>query len=135
MPNYPQTIPAEYAEYEEEYRQGWNHGHGLACHNVPRIGDRIDRSVDYVGCGATVTAENIREYHELLCFATEENSRCYSPFEFTAHDLNSADDLDDDEAEWIPGERWEAFDAGTADSIRADLAEYTDEDYGIGDDE
>jgi len=122
--NLPETIPAEHAKHESDYRNGWIHGHGLACHNVPRIGDSIDPCVDWVGIGRTVDAENIREYHELLCFAAEENSRCYTPFELIAHDLN-----DDDEFE--SAERWESFEAGIADAIAADLAEYTDDDYGI----
>lgn len=166
--SYPETVPASYAVHpdtDRAYRMGWNHGHGIACHNVPTLGDRIDRSVDYVGCGREVTAENIREYHELLCFAAESNSRQYSPFEFTAHEFNRADDAEltvheitgegefqvlNDEGDclesgfttreaaqaWIDAlpdseALWEAFDAGIGDAIRADLATYTDDDYGI----
>ena len=104
------------------YKRGWDHGHGIACHNMPTIGHRINKSVDYVGCGDYVTANNIREYHGLLCHAAESNSRQYSPFEFTAHEFN--------ESEYADG-LWEAFDAGIAASIAADLAAYTDEGYGI----
>jgi hypothetical protein len=104
------------------YADGFNHGHGLACHNVPTIGDRIDRSVDYVGCGDLVDAENIREYHELLCHAAADHSRCYSPFEYTASEFNRSKQSE---------KLWEAFEAGTAAAIGADLATYTDEDYGI----
>lgn len=126
--SYPTTVPHEFAQdevLEAAYRKGWNHGHGIACHNVPSIGDRIDRSVDYVGLGARVDAENIREYHELLCHAGADNSRQFSPFEFIAAEFNEPpENCDSDEL-------WEAFEAGTADAIAADLAEYTDEDYGI----
>ena len=38
---------------------------------------------------------------------------------------------DDDTSVPTADEMWEAFDAGIADSITADLATYTDEDYGI----
>lgn len=117
--NYPQSIPAVYAadsNLERAYRMGWNHGHGIACHNVPEIGDRIDRCVDYVGLGKTVTPENIAEYHELLCFAAESNSREYSPFEFIAHEFNESEDSES---------LWESFESGVADSIHADLKGYS----------
>ena len=116
--NYPQLIPADYKspDLEKAYRLGWNHGHGIACHNVPEIGDSIDRCVDWIGLGKTVTAENIAEYHELLCFAAESNSREYSPFEFIAHEFNESDDSES---------LWEAFESGVADSIRDDLKGYS----------
>jgi hypothetical protein len=117
--NYPETIPTAYSAdsaLERAYRMGWNHGHGIACHNVPEIGDTISRCVDYVSLGKTVTAENIAEYHELLCFAAETNSRDFSPFEFIAHEFNESEDSES---------LWEAFESGIADSIRADLKSYS----------
>ncbi len=117
--NYPESIPAAYAtdsNLERAYRMGWNHGHGIACHNVPSIGDRICPSIDWVGLGKLVTADNIAEYHELLCFAAESNSREYSPFEFVAHEFNESEDSES---------LWEAFEAGIADSIREDLKGYS----------
>ena len=115
--NYPQSIPAAYqsADLERAYRLGWNHGHGIACHNVPAVGDRICPSIDWLGLGKTVTPENIAEYHEALCFAAESASREYSPFEFTAHELNELEDSDD---------LWCAFESGVSDSIHADLKGY-----------
>ena len=124
MANYPETIPASYAQdaaLRDAYSRGWNHGHGIACHNVPSIGDKVCRSVDYVGLGSTVTAENIAEYHAMLCHAAADNSRCYSPFEFTAAEFNRSDDHE---------ELWEAFEEGTGDAIAADL-----EGYSYGDDD
>jgi hypothetical protein len=116
--NYPETIPATYSSdsLERAYRLGWNHGHGIACHNVPSIGDAIDRSIDWLGLGKIVTADNIAEYHECLCYAAEINSREYSPFEFVAHEFNESDDAN---------ELWEAFESGVADSIRFDLKGYS----------
>jgi hypothetical protein len=117
--NYPETIPAAFAtdsNLERAYRMGWKHGHGIACHNLPSIGDAIDRSIDWVGLGKLVTEENIAEYHELLCFAAESASRDYSPFEFVAHEFNESDDAES---------LWEAFEAGIADSIREDLESYS----------
>jgi hypothetical protein len=76
-----------------------------------------------------VDAENIREVHESLCFEAESNGRSYSPFEHTAHRFNELGD-----GGWfVPSskEAWAAYDAGVCDAIHADLATYTDEDYGI----
>lgn len=167
--NYPETVPECYQadQLQDAYRRGWNHGHGIACHNVPSIGDKVSPCVDWVGIGRTVDAENIREYHSLLCFAAEENSRSYSPFEFTAREFNSADpesleiEAQEDGSFNVVGpetteesgfeteelaqayiddlpdsdQLWEAYEAGTAGAIAADMAEYTNEDYGIEEEE
>jgi len=160
--NSPDTIPAEYQAdaLQDAYRRGWNHGHGIACHNVPTIGDKVfSENIGRV----TVDADNIREVHADACYQAESNSRSYSPFEFTAHEFNSADpeslDVEPQEdgsfnvvgpetteesgfeteelaqayIDAMPDsdELWQAFEAGTNDAIAADLAEYTDEDYGI----
>lgn len=116
--NYPETIPAAFASdsLERAYRMGWNHGHGFACHNLPSIGDAIDRSLDWIGLGKIVTADNIAEYHEMLCFAAETNSRDFSPFEFIAHEFNESEDSES---------LWQAFESGIADSIRHDLEFYS----------
>lgn len=127
--NSPDTIPQAFirADLEDAYRRGWNHGHGIACHNVPTLGDKL--FVEDLG-RLTVDADNIREVHQSFCCTAESNSRSYSPFEFTAHEFNSADG-DEGENEGATEDLWEAFEAGTNDAIAADLAEYTDSDYGI----
>lgn len=127
------NIPDTYVTNEilsSAYRNGWNHGNGIACHNVPTLGAKIFS--DSLG-RVTVDAENIREVHESECWAAQENARQYSPFEFLAHDMNSLDDETDEEKEnEISSEQaWEAFEQGITDSIFADLATYSDEDYGI----
>lgn len=130
----PSTIPHPWDKDEilaKAYKTGWNHGHGIACHNVPKLGDKIDPTVDYVGLDKIVTKDNIREYHELLCYAAEQNSRSYTPFEFVAHEFNSYGN----DGDVVSEELWEAFDQGLTDSIHADLQEYTDEDYGIEDED
>jgi hypothetical protein len=103
------------------YARGFNHGHGVACHNVPTLGEKIF-SESLGRC--IVDAENIREVHQASCYEAEGNSRSYSPFEHTAYEFNSAGE---DESEAL----WEAFERGTSDAIEADLATYTDEDYGV----
>lgn len=120
-------IPHQYASNKilsAAYARGWNHGHGIACHNVPEMGKYM--RCDSLG-RALITPENIREYHEAFCFEVESNSRNFSPFEFAAHELNSLDE----ESEVSSDEAWEAFEAGVSDSIHHDLSTYTDEDYGI----
>lgn len=63
--------------------------------------------------------------------AHRSHARCYSPFEVTAHEFNSAEV----NGESISEELWKAFDAGVNAKIQADLAEYSNSDYGIEDDE
>ncbi len=133
---YPETIPAQFAQNEilsTAYRKGWQNGHGLACHNVPTLGAKL--LCDSLG-RVTVDAENIREVHEASCFSAEMNSRDFSPFEFTAREFNNLDDETEnveDKSVDNPGSdaAWEAYNVGVADSIRADLATYDDEAYGI----
>jgi hypothetical protein len=117
--SYPTSVPAAYAAYADAYRTGWNHGHGIACHNVPELGATL--WVDAIG-RVTVDADNIREIHEAACFEAESNARSYSPWERIAHAFNEAEESED---------LWEAYEAGVADAIAADVATYTDEDYGI----
>lgn len=162
--SYPDTIPEAYASctyLADAYRRGWNHGHGIACHNVPELG----KTYWTEGEGRiTADADNIRDVHATLCHAAADNSRSYSPFEFTASEFNWMQDggwfiMEDGEdprgpfdtreeaeaeaeAEADGGEdkvielpaaeeMWQAFEEGTADAIAADLAEYSDDDYGI----
>ena len=120
--NSPSHIPFPWSGDDllaDTYKRGWNHGHGIACHNVPTIGERVFS--DSLG-RVTVDAENVRDVHADNCYAAESNSRSYSPFEHTAREFNESEFCDD---------LWEAFEAGAFDAISADLAEYTDEDYGI----
>lgn len=100
---------------QEAYELGKNHGHGFACHNIPQLGDKL--WLDDLG-RVTVDAENIREVHQSLCFAAESNSRQCS-FDSPFNESEDSDAL------------WQAYDQGIADAIFADLATYTDEDYGV----
>ena len=87
--SYPETVPAEFTaeDTQEAYRRGWNHGHGIACHNVPTLGETV--WTDSIG-RVTVDAENIREVHESNCYEAADNSRLYSPFEFTTKEFNDS---------------------------------------------
>ena len=109
---------AEGYEHEcerEAYLLGFDLGHGIASCNVPSIGEEL--WIDGEG-KVTVDRDNIREVHQSLCYEAEENSRSYSPF-----------------GEGASEAAWDAFDQGIADAIEYDLSTYTDEDYGIGEEE
>lgn len=131
------TVPHPYSGDDclsEAYRMGWDHGHGVACHNVPKVGDHIRPWVDTTGLGKFVTVKNVREYHELLCHAACDNARQFSPFELIANTFNNPAGFTgkpEEDCEFVTEELWEAFEQGMADAIAADLAGYTDEDYGI----
>ena len=168
------SFASAHESVKSAYVRGLRSGHGIACHNVPTLGDKVFS--DALG-RVTVDADNIREVHESACFEAESSSRDFSPFEFTAHEFNEAgdggfvwvdtadnaaygqifDSEDDAQAakektaqaiadaeecdvsgvvltlREIPSseELWEAYDAGVAEAIRADLATYSDADYGI----
>jgi hypothetical protein len=130
------NTPNKYAANEtltRAYAKGYNHGHGIACHNVPDMGAHV--WTEDMG-RMVVNRENIRDIHQSFCFQAESNSRQYSPFEFTAHEFNSLGNGDECEggeelSETTSEEAWEAFEEGVSDAILADLATYTDEDYGI----
>lgn len=105
----------------DAFDAGYSHAHGIACHNVPTLGAEIWTESEG---RVVVDADNIREVHESLCFEAESNARSYSPWEFTAHKINSLPDGDVEDA-------WVAYDDGVASAIAHDLATYSDDDYGI----
>lgn len=53
--------------------------------------------------------EDYEKYLE-ICYEVEENSRQFSPFEFTAKELNDLEETEDFEV-------WEAFELGIQDGI------------------
>lgn len=109
----------------DAYKLGWNHGHGIACHNVPKVNETYwtDAGKLHVDADPATVAETIRDVHISLCHAAADNARSYSPFEFTAKEFNHNEDRAD--------ELWDAFETGTWDAILADVSGYTDADYGI----
>jgi len=122
VPQHLMLNEAEAIRYEHFYALGYAHAAGLASCNVPKVGDSIDRSVDYWGIGPVVTEDNAKEYHEMLCYAAEQHGREYSPFEFTAKEINEDEVLG-------PDYGWDAFDSGVAARIGKDLDLYYNEDY------
>lgn len=107
-------------EYETGHERsafaaGYDHAHGIACHNVPRIGESY--WTDDQGNVTPRDVDEARELHESLCYAAESNARCYSPWEHTAAEINSLPEFDAEAA-------WEAYEAGVAAAIEHDLDGY-----------
>ena len=126
---------AAQAQYETEYEReafaaGYDHAHGAACHNVPQIGEEY--WTDDCGRVTPQTVEEARDLHASLCYAAELNARCYSPWEFTAHEINS---LDDEHGDGASEAAWEAYDAGVTLAIAHDLEGYGAEQYGADEEE
>lgn len=106
------TVPFPYSADEiltDAYKRGWNHAADLVSYNVPEMGK------EYEGID-TVSEENIKDIHYTLCYLAEENSRQYSPFEFTCSEFNSSK-----YSKYL----WDAFEAGVSDRITNDISEYT----------
>lgn len=124
--NYPTTYPENINTdaLKVAYSRGWYHAHGISCHNVPTLGERLN--LDGMG-RITVDLDNVREVHQELCYDAEMSARDYSPCEITASWINEHGEGDEEKES--AEELWGAYDQGVADSIAADLATYTDEDY------
>jgi hypothetical protein len=104
------------ATKQEIYKAGFNRGFNIASWvDMPEIGSSIDKYIDWQGLGSTVTEENLADYMETLAFESESMNREYSPFEFTAHDLNEM-------SETKPYDVWEVFESGIAAGIRKNIS-------------
>lgn len=103
--------------YEALYHDGYLHGKGFADANVPTVGDKVDKAVDYWGLGPVITEENAAQYHEMLAGHAEIESRQYSPFEVKAKELNEDQVLGSELA-------WEAFELGIYTVIAEDVKKY-----------
>ena len=118
IPTHLNLTPEEIARYETYFHAGLRHGKGFAASNVPTIGDRIHKTVDWWGLlGPVVTEANAQEYHRMLCCHAEENSRQYSPFKHTAKTLNEDDVLGSELS-------WEAFEHGMHTTINEEVKAY-----------
>ena len=82
---------------------GFNRGHNIASwQDMPEIGDKVDKYIDWFGYDV-VDQDNILDVCVLYANAAEENDRQYSPFEFTASELNEITDSK-------PYDVWQVFD-------------------------
>jgi len=88
----------------EAYNLGYERGYnGASWQDMPEIGSTLPRDVDWIGIETVETVYEQIEAWEMLCGEAESHSRDFTPFEFTAHDLNESRD---------PEGYWEAFDEG-----------------------
>ena len=110
------TIPAAYAgELSEIYLSGFERGYSAASwQDLPEIGSKLPRHIDYQGIGEIETEQDQADALQMLASESESNSRDFSPFEYTAHELNEREDSED---------AWEAFDEGISDGILANIGE------------
>jgi len=96
----------------DAYLDGFDRGYNCASwQNLPEIGETI--WIDGEG-KLVVDEDNQWDVVSSLAYAGESNDRQYSPFEYRASDYNSAKNADS---------LWEAFDAGIADGIQANVRE------------
>jgi len=106
-------------EVDDAWKAGLDLAHGVACHNVPKIG--VEYLTERDG-RVTCDVENAKELHETLCREAVDNAKQFTPFEFTAQWMNDQDEV---RREVL----WEAFDEGVEDAIARDLASYDIRDY------
>jgi hypothetical protein len=92
----------------EIFRLGFERGYGVASWvDLPEIGTKLPRDVDWVGIGIVTSVEDAYEAFSMIAYENEAHSRCYSPFEFTAQELNNMeDDME------ITFEPWTTFEEG-----------------------
>ena len=102
--------------YLAGFSRGWN---CASWQDIPEIGSTLPLHIDWQGIGEIKNASDQGDALQILASEGESNDRCFSPFEFTAHDFNSADD--EPESECSSEELWEAFDAGINDGICANI--------------
>lgn len=88
----------------QAYNMGKERGYSVASWvDLPDIGARIDKSLDWIGLGEFITLDNVADYFEIMADDAESNSRDFSPFELTASEFNSCPNADS---------LWDEFDRG-----------------------
>ena len=99
-------------EIADAYLGGFDRGYNCASwQDMPELGSTVRTDSDGL---IEVDADNLWDIVQSLAFMGESNDRDYSPFEFTASAFNRSDDSES---------LWEAFDAGIADGIQANIDE------------
>lgn len=94
--------------YLAGYSRGWN---CASWQDIPEIGSTVRTDAE-----GEVEIEGENDQADImssLAFEAELNDRNFSPFEFTAKELNDLEDSED---------AWEAFEAGISDGINANIS-------------
>lgn len=109
------NVPASYADtLSEVYLSGFSRGYNCASwQDIPEIGSRLPRHIDYQGIGEIESEADQADALQMLASESESQGRDFSPFEFTAHELNEREDSED---------AWQAYDEGISDGILANIA-------------
>ena len=96
---------------EEIRAEGFARGKRIASWiDVPNLGERF--RLDSCGTMFCEDADSANEIMQELAYEAESINRDYSPFEFTAHDLNEREDSE---------EAWESFQNGINEGIAAEI--------------
>lgn len=95
----------------EAYKAGYEHGWSLASWNAQNIqfGMDLDKSIDWVGIGKVETVKDWLETFDMVISSADESSRCYSPFEITAAEINAREEV---YGECASEDGWRAFERG-----------------------
>jgi hypothetical protein len=105
-------VPKEYKTptTKEAYERGHDRGFNCASWtDLPEVGQTIWTDADG---DVEVDEDNQWDVVQSLAYESESGDRDFSPFEFTASEFNKARNSE---------ARWEAFDAGIADGINANI--------------
>lgn len=96
------------------YRSGYERGFAIASwQEIPEIGESIPQHMQHAIHYDTVTDKDVQaDVFYALCYDTEENDRQYTPFEFTAHELNTLQDTK-------PYDVWTVYDDGISQGVLA----------------
>lgn len=94
--------------YLAGYSRGWN---CASWQDIPEIGSTVRTDSD--GEVEIEDENNQADVMASLASESESANRDFSPFEFTAKELNDREDSED---------AWEAFDSGISDGIAANVA-------------
>lgn len=113
FPNVPSIYSSDRLSgcYLTGYGRGWN---CASWQDIPAIGSKLPRHIDWEGVGPIQDAHDQADALSALAFDAESHDRDFSPFEFTAKELNDREDSED---------AWEAFEQGIADGISANVAQ------------
>lgn len=97
---------------KEAYALGYERGKDVASwQDMPEVGDTLPRHIDWMGLPhLLVTRDDRLEAWSMLCNEAESHGRDFSPWEHTAHAINTSRD---------PEGYWETYDQGITDGISA----------------
>ena len=110
---------AEQLTIAEAKENGFIRGSNIASWvDIPEIGMKLCKSIDWQGIDTIENEQDQIDAMEIMAFESESNDRQFTPFEFTAHEINEHENAD---------ELWEAFDEGIAEGIQVNIKQRMDQ--------